>query len=180
MVQRHISLQNLLRIIKDGVCKAESGSVFLCLVWFGLASWPVTRPTPGPERGVHPSLGSASEAQTDSVTARNKTAHSCLFSPHHIFYHNNEFGIKFQKLKHLQFILWKPFCYWTFAICSLIVPHTSSSRARSTSRLLWIELWNLLWFRICWLMVSASSPKGEVSMSLYNTHKHNHFTLLLI
>lgn len=40
---------------------------------------------------------------------------------------------------------------------------TSSSWALSTSTLLWIELWNLLWFIICWSMTRGSSPQGEVS-----------------
>lgn len=57
-------------------------------------------------------------------------------------------------------------------VCVRCTQHTSSSRALSTSRLLWTELWNLLWLRICWLMVSASSPKGAVSMSLCNTQTH--------
>lgn len=52
-------------------------------------------------------------------------------------------------------------------------PLTSSSLARSTSWLLWRELWVLLWLMICFSMESESSPHGAVSIMRYKVQNHS-------
>lgn len=61
---------------------------------------------------------------------------------------------------------------------------TSSVRARSTSTLLWMELWNALWLVICCSTAAKSSPHDDVSISRCSqTHARTlnkqHFTLYI-
>lgn len=64
-------------------------------------------------------------------------------------------------------------CVHVWCVCGKL---TSSPRARSISTLLWIELWNLLWFMMCCSITLGSSPHGDVSITPYKKWTCSVFT----